>query len=101
MLIKLGVDISKLKHPIRKKLTQIDYIFQKNGYEAIISSTYEGNHSPGSFHYAHLAIDLRTRLVQPRHIGPIVLALRKTLGLDYDVVLELHHIHIEYDPKGV
>ncbi len=100
MLVKLGVDTSKLKPPIRKKLNRVDAIFHTYGYEAIVSSTYEGDHSAGSLHYAHLAIDFRTRLLKRHHVDLISLAIRDELGRDYDVVVEASHIHIEYDPKG-
>lgn len=96
MLIKTGVDISRLKPPIRKKLNLINQIcseFSKD--EMVITSTYEGSHSPGSLHYADLAIDVRS----PKDKTGFFNALIRNLGNDYDVVAERDHIHIEYDPK--
>ena len=96
MLLKLGVDISRLKSPIRRSLTLIEIIFASNSSEeAVITSTYEGDHSPGSYHYVDLAIDIRN----PKEVKKVVLALKSRLGSDYDVVDEHDHIHIEYDPK--
>jgi len=102
MLLKLGVDIARLKRPIRRKLDLIDNIFERNGYgEAVISSTYEGDHGANSLHYADLAIDLR----RPKKRITITLKdlekdLKESLGKDFDVILEGNHFHIEYDPKG-
>lgn len=100
MLLKLGVDISRLERPIRRALNKIESIYQRIAMEeAVITSTYEGNHSPGSLHYANLAVDIR--LPSDREIrGVIAIKLKEELGPDYDVVLEANHIHIEYDPKG-
>jgi len=97
MLLKPGVDISQLKPQIRKKLTLINNIFQKYRDEMVITSTYGGNHAPGSLHYAHLAIDLRLP-ARNNNIEPLSTDIRSALGSDYDVILETDHIHIEYDP---
>jgi len=96
MLIKAGVDISRLRRPIRKILNTLDKIYREFGYELVITSTYEGNHSPSSLHYANLAIDIR---VPKKDRAKIYEKIRNTLSKDYDVVNEETHIHIEYDPK--
>jgi len=96
MLIKAGVDISRLRPEIRKKLNEIARrVWSIEKEELIITSTYEGSHSEGSLHYADLAVDIRRN-----KCGHLVRdELRNKLGMDYDVVLEADHIHIEYDPK--
>ena len=96
MLLKLGVDISKLKRPMRKALNLIDRAFRDFGEEAVITSTYEGDHMPSSLHYAHLAVDVRLPV---GNVDAVVNALKLLLGKDYDIVVEKDHIHIEYDPK--
>ena len=96
MLIKAGVDISRLKPQIRKKLPVIARVYAQRDEELVITSTYEGTHSDGSLHYADLAIDTRW---PKKYRGTIVDQLKKELGPDYDVVGEGDHIHIEYDPK--
>ena len=73
MLIKAGVDISRLRPEIRKKLTVL---------------------SPGSLHYANLAIDIR----RPKGYALIRDQIKEHLGDDFDVISEKDHIHIEYDP---
>ncbi len=110
MLAKLGVDISRLKRPMRRALQPIDNVFIANTRsEAVLTSTYEGTHSPSSLHYADLACDFRwpkvfyedhTAHLADRKDGFVKL-LRDELGNKFDVVSESSHIHIEYDPKGV
>jgi len=97
MLVKLGVYIDELKREIRRALNVIDEVYREHGQEAVITSTYEGNHSPGSLHYARQAVDVR---LPGRHVlGVLVEELKARLGRDYDVVVEPDHIHVEYDPK--
>jgi len=96
MLIKAGVDISRLRPEIRKKLTIIARIIDGiEKEELVITSTYEGNHLPSSMHYANLAIDIRiwgkAQIVKTE--------IARSLGEDYFVYLGKHHIHIGWNPK--
>jgi len=96
MLIKAGVDISRLRPEIRKKLNEIArLVWSIEKEELTITSTYEGSHSESSLHYANLAVDIRGY----KNNVDVRRELRDKLGMDYDVVLESDHIHIEYDPK--
>lgn len=96
MLIKAGVDISRLRPEIRKKLNEIARrVWAIEQEELTITSTYEGSHSEGSLHYANLAIDIRRHKKGSHVISDLI----GKLGKDYDVILEADHIHIEYDPK--
>ena len=93
MLLKAGVDISRLGRPIRRALSKIS----RRWPDFVVTSTYEGTHAPGSLHYANLAIDLRHTTFEGKKIA--VDELRDILGHDYDIVEEASHIHIEYDPE--
>ena len=96
MLIKAGVDISRLRPEIRKKLNEIARrVWSIEQEELVITSTYEGHHSEGSLHYANLAVDIRRH----KKGQEVICELRDKLGTDYDLVLYVDHIHIEYDPK--
>ena len=96
MLIKAGVDISRLRPAIRKKLTGIaEIVWRVEKQELVITSTYEGTHSAGSLHYGDEAIDIR-RGKDGKYVRD---EIKRWLGADYDVVLMPTHIHIEYDPK--
>ena len=98
MLLKLGVDISRLHNSIRHRLIAIEGACEAiTGKEMVITSTYEGTHMASSLHYQNKAIDIR--LPKQSLLDNVILALRKLLGRDYDVVVSTHCIHIEYDPK--
>lgn len=98
MILKLGVDISRLNRETRRTLNTIDALYRGFDEEPIITSTYEGEHSPSSLHYQNNAIDIRN----PKTIDKEWLCgrLKQKLGHNFDVVLETDHIHIEYDPKN-
>jgi hypothetical protein len=97
MLLKLGVDISRLEFHCRKSLVDVGFVyFNVANEETIITSTYEGNHSPGSLHYQNRAFDVR---LPKTKVNEVTTELKKHLSKDFDIVLERDHIHIEYDPK--
>lgn len=97
MLIKAGVDISRLNKYARKALLAIAIVYGEIEEEIVITSTYEGNHMPSSLHYHNDAFDIRlpgkADSVKTRD------TIKFRLGKDFDVVLKPDHIHIEYDPK--
>lgn len=96
MLIKAGVDISRLERNTRRSLPKVALVFDEAREVFIITSTYEGTHGEGSLHYANEAYDVRT----PDDSKLRIFAnIQKVLGPDFDVVLERDHYHIEYDPK--
>jgi len=97
MLIKAGVDISRLKRETRRALGIVEDIYTANNELFVVSSTYEGNHSAGSLHYANDAFDVRKPEAKWFKIRD---EIRATLGSNFDVVGEVDHIHIEHDPKG-
>ena len=97
MLIKAGVDISRLKREIRRSMPIVSRVLAAYKTAFIITSTYEGNHGDGSLHYADDAYDCKG----PRkNRKTCVIDIREQLGPNYDVVEEKDHIHIEWDPKG-
>jgi len=97
MLIKAGVDISRLKREIRRSLPKVEDAYNRYNEELIVTSTYESDHGAGSLHYSDDAYDVRKANFNRLEI---ISEIRVSLGKDYDVVDEVDHIHIEYDPKG-
>lgn len=97
MLIKLGVDISRLKRPMRRALRHLDNLYKRYKDEFVITSTYEGDHGADSLHYDDNAIDGRKLRGKT---GPETREIiKKTLGKSKDVLWHRGHIHIEHDPK--
>ena len=107
MLVKMGVDYSRLKIQIRRALNVVDDVFKaKTGQEAVLSSTFEGDHIPGSLHYADLAADFGLRNMDMKKKDDIKLAVKKALDarfgkFKYDVLFSAGDtcLHVEYDPK--
>jgi len=96
MLIKAGVDISRLNPEIRRTLTGLKAYMEAYNKELVITSTSEGDHMAGSKHYCNDAYDVRR---------PAVLDLKdkvriaKVLGPRFDVVFYEKTIHVEYKLK--
>jgi len=97
MLLKLGVDISRLKRPIRRALKKLEDLYTYNKDEFVITSTYEGDHGANSLHYSDEAID--GRKLQNKTGPETKDQIKHILGKDFDVLYHRNHIHIEYDPK--
>jgi len=96
MLLKAGVDISRLNREIRRSLSMVEAVYDEYIQEFVITSTFEGNHGAGSLHYSNDAYDVRLPF---KEIKEVLNAIKETLGNSYDVVFERDHIHVEYDPK--
>lgn len=105
MLTLIGVDVSKLKRPIRKILPKVDSVFLLHNAWAILTSTNSGNHSAGSLHFADLAVDFDYAGPHPsipehrERLKEISITLAEKLPSCYQVVYEKDHIHVEYDPQ--
>lgn len=95
MLLKPGVDISRLNRGIRRFLAKADAVYAFCGEDMVVTSTYEGTHGPSSLHYANDAIDIRTPNEHKVEIYRDLKAIKPEL---YDVVDEGDHTHAEYDP---
>ena len=74
-------------------------VHQRHGWEMVITSCTDGQHSAGSLHYLGLAFDLRTRDRSELEIQTLVSEIKDALGSEWDVVRETLHIHCEFQPK--
>lgn len=98
MRVKSGVVLSLEPH-FAAQLEVIDGIFRYvSPVDMVITSARDGFHVSGSKHYTGNAIDLRRVGLSAQELAEIVFRLRRDLPLDFDVVVEVDHIHIEYDP---
>ncbi|NRA31000.1 MAG: hypothetical protein HRU11_12165 [Parvularculaceae bacterium] len=101
--IKDGVDLSGLHISMIRALPFVMETFDRAGFETIITSGLDGQHSVGSLHYKGRALDFRTRHLPGGSTGQaakdMAHEIRSCLIDDYDVVHESTHIHVEYDPK--
>jgi hypothetical protein len=90
-----------LEREMCKALPVIERVHQAVGISrgAFITSARDSVHNVGSLHPKGLAVDLRTKDLSPTQKGVLAAGLQKELGKDFDVVLEVDHIHVEYDPE--
>lgn len=75
-------------------------ISQVESLELVITSGTDGKHMIGSKHYNGEALDLRISNLTITQRDLVRTKLKQRLGVNYDIVLEKDHIHIEYDKKG-
>lgn len=107
--LKPGVRILGIRPETVFSITVADGVWERYGAELAVTSVMDSKHGRGSEHYKGLAWDGRTKdpvtqapLLSDLHAA--VDELKKRLGADYDVELELEgtpdeHVHVEYDPK--
>lgn len=97
MILKDGVSLVGLKLEMRRVMIQAGFIWGRKGQSCVITSGTEGEHSDESLHPFGYALDFRARYFNPEVKHTVVLELQAKLGLDYDVIEESDHIHVEYD----
>lgn len=81
-------------------------VYQEYGKVMVVTSVTDGKHSKTSLHYSGNAADLRIYDDWlPDDNGVFVNnqvvrdEIKRRLCVDYDVVLESNHIHIEFQPR--
>jgi len=98
VVLNVQPEISKILPLIDKAHEDIDT------REAVITSANDSTHMDGSLHPKGLAIDIRTRDIHPELVPELVKAIKLRINgsvlLDtpYQVIVEIDHIHIEFDP---
>lgn len=101
--IKPGVDASRLKTQTLLAILVAQQLFFSRGIPFVITSLCDGKHMDGSLHYEGGAVDIR---LPSKYNGKaatdteVHAELAAALGRAYDVVLEVDHLHVEFDPKG-
>ncbi len=98
MILKEGVRIQGIGNELLFALNVCDDVYSKYGEELVITSLVDGRHSQKSLHYTGDAADLRTFYFKKDEIPSIAEDIRSRLGIDYDVIVEEDHIHLEYQP---
>lgn len=97
--VKEGVSLIGIEQEIITALKVLYYLYFALGKTLTVTSTFEGQHRPGSLHYKGLAVDLRVWNLSTAERKRIVEAAKGLLGKDYDVIDETNHIHVEFDRK--
>jgi hypothetical protein len=96
--LKPGVRILGIKPETVLALIIAESVYRDHQQECVITSLVEGEHSRGSIHYQGFAFDLRTNTLG-KDVPVVHSELKNRLGADFDVIIEVDHIHCEYQPK--
>ena len=100
MILKKGVSANSIKPELLLALIVADGVYTKHGQELVVTSLNDGKHSKTSLHYCGFGADLRTRYFKNQAAkANVTKAIRLRLGIDYDVIVEKDHIHIEFQPR--
>lgn len=100
MKLKEGVSIEGASWRMWKAALVAEDVYHQFGFfELTITSGVDGKHGADSLHGKGLAIDIRTWHIASESLSVIAGEIRHRLGEEYDVVVEVDHIHIEYDPR--
>ena len=97
--IKPGVNLAGLQPQMVLALNVADDVYRSRGHVLTITSANDSQHMDSSLHYSGFAVDLRTKDLPPADVPEIAEAIKAQLGSQYDVIQEMDHIHVEFDPK--
>lgn len=99
--LKSGVTLLGLVPQMNVALQAADALYERYGVDCVITSGNDGRHSSKSRHYSGMALDLRVRnLPDPEADGrQIASELNEALGIDFDVIFEGDHIHVEWEAR--
>ena len=94
-----SVQVAHLSTGILLALQVANEVYLEFDLDTVITSGNDGAHSYASRHYANDAVDLRTHGLSDTEAEEVRDRISEALGMDYDVILELDHLHIECQPK--
>jgi len=72
-------------------------VFASVGYDCVITSVTDNKHTAKSLHPFGYSIDLRTKHVPVEKHAALTKEIATRLGPQFDCVLEVDHIHCEFD----
>lgn len=99
MILKNSVSVKNLQPQIVIAIIVCNDVYREHGYVLCITSVSDSIHMKKSKHELGQAIDIRTRMIPKEGINLIAKEIRNDLTPEFDVVVEIDHIHIEYDPN--
>lgn len=98
-MLKPGVRVIGVRPEIVLALGILQEVFARANVPFVITSIVEGTHSRASLHYSGCAADLR-RPTEAAKAAELATSAKAALGDDFDVVLEVDHYHVEFQPKA-
>lgn len=99
MQLKPTVKLSKLNPQIIIAMMVLDSVYAEHSKDLVITAINDGQHMQGSKHYTGDAFDARTKYFKDWERKNVFAEIRERLPIDFDIVDEVDHFHVEYDPK--
>lgn len=99
MQLKPTIKLSKLNPQIIIAMMVLDSVYTEHGQELVITAINDGQHMQGSKHYTGDAFDARTKYFTEQERKIVFDEIRERLPIDFDIIDEADHFHVEYDQK--
>ncbi len=99
LFLKPGVRLTGIRPELVIAVIAAERVYEEAGHDFTVTACVEGKHSIASLHYAGAAIDVRTRDIAAAEVVKLAARMRECLGGDFDVVIEMDHLHLEHQPK--
>lgn len=93
------IELKDLAPQLTLALFMAQEVYAEYDTDLVITSANDSKHSHSSLHYAGRAVDLRTYNLPLDTKQEVRDKIAAKLNVDFDVVLEDDHIHLEYQPK--
>jgi len=97
--LKDDVQPGPIKPVLLDALLRLAVLYHQYERALVITALGDGVHKPNSLHYRGYAADLRTRDIPAWQVPHLLDAIQHELGHDWDVLQEVDHLHVEYDPQ--
>lgn len=95
-----SVNIMGLRPELLFAIMVAKEVYLNQGYDLVITSLNDAEHSETSLHYSGCAVDLRTTVINPNEDWDrIARQIKRRLNKHYDVINEWNHIHLEFQPR--
>jgi len=95
---KPGVNPIGANPPVTLAIVCLNDIFQLFKHDLMITSILDGTHDPKSYHRFGMAFDFRTHGITKGELTQIADVFKEACPM-WDIVIEVDHGHVEYDPK--
>ena len=92
-----GIRVGGIRPELLIAVMVANEVYTEIGKELVITSVTDGKHSDTSLHYTGCAFDCR--IYDDSDMEFVITKMKDRLKIDYDVVLEGNHIHVEYQPR--
>lgn len=103
--VKLGCKLDGIQPELLLGIIIMHGVFEKHGFDLMVTEATGSKHMVGSLHYKGLAADIRTHDIPTDAMKYQILNdCVHALGSDFDLILEnigkpIEHLHLEWDPQ--